>query len=107
MNVVKDQQHFSIRISKLTGELEILLINNILKIKFKRIQTDNTIIIDSNNVKFKKKIFSKIYIKYILFIKILSIEEKESIIKLLEQIMIQTIVQCSFYLVDNQEKTVS
>jgi hypothetical protein len=55
-NVIKDQ-HFSIKIPKLTGELEILLISNTIEVKFKQIQIDNTEIIDSNNVKIKKIAF--------------------------------------------------
>ncbi len=58
MNVIKNQD-FTIKIPKLTGELGILLNNDTIEVKFKQIHIDNAKIIDSENVKIKKKKFSK------------------------------------------------
>jgi hypothetical protein len=48
--MIKDE-HFLIKIPKLTGELEIHLIENMIEIKFKQIQMNSAEIIDSKNVK--------------------------------------------------------
>jgi hypothetical protein len=79
--------------------------NDTIEVKFKQIHIDNAKIIDSKNVKIKKKIFKKII--FVFFCKIISSDEKESIMKLLKDVIQQTTIQCCFYLSDNQEKTVS
>jgi len=48
-NVIKDE-HFLIKIAKLTGEIEIRLIENNIEVKFKQIQMDSAEIIDTKNV---------------------------------------------------------
>jgi len=58
LNVIKNQ-HFSIRILKLTGELGILLNNDTIEVKCKQIHIDNAEIIDPKNVKIKKIFFQK------------------------------------------------
>ncbi|CAF1160075.1 unnamed protein product [Adineta steineri] len=85
LNPIK-KHYYSIEIPKLTGELQIYLINNI-EVKFKQIQINSVDIIDSKNI--------------------LSSDEKQSIIKLLTEIISQTIVQFSFHLPDKQDKIVN
>jgi hypothetical protein len=63
---IKDE-YYSIEMRKLTGELEVSLINRLneysIEVKFKQIQIDCVEIIDSKNVTTKKSFFfhQKIY----------------------------------------------
>jgi hypothetical protein len=58
LNIINqtNDQHYSMEIGKLTGELQIFVINNI-EVKFKQMQIDSAEIIDSKNVKTKNNVF--------------------------------------------------
>lgn len=83
INVVKND-YFSIKISRLSGDLQIRLIDNIIEIKFTQLYMNNVEIIDTKNM--------------------LSPNEKESIINLLKDVIYRTVVQYNFSLVDVQDK---
>ena len=59
LNAIKDQ-HFSIKIPRLTGDLEIQLIDQTIAVKFKQLHLDSVEIIDIKNVR-KKFLFSFLY----------------------------------------------
>ncbi len=62
-----NDQHYSIEIQKLIGELQIFVINNI-EVKFKQMEIDSAEIIDSKNVKPKNNFFLKKYFIFLDFI---------------------------------------
>ncbi len=54
LNVIK-VEHFLIKILKLTGDIQIRLIENNIEVKFKQIDINSPEIIDTKNVNIKKK----------------------------------------------------
>ncbi|CAF1903753.1 unnamed protein product [Rotaria magnacalcarata] len=91
LNIVNKfkEQHFSLETPKLSGQLHVLLIINptqyTIEANLQQLYINPVNIIDPNNS--------------------LSVNEKQSIVKVLDETINRTTVQCSFRLSDNQEDT--